>query len=60
MSQPVIHETRDPSVVVLEFTATRGHCGVTRTLLVYAAAALAEIGGCFAVSAWLRLDRSAW
>jgi len=29
-----------------------------RTTLVYAAAALAEIGGCFAFWAWLRLDRS--
>lgn len=26
--------------------------------LIYAAAALAEIGGCFAFWAWLRLDRS--
>jgi small multidrug resistance family-3 protein len=26
---------------------------------IYAAAALAEIAGCFAFSAWLRLDRSA-
>lgn len=30
------------------------------TLLVYAAAALCEIGGCFSVWAWLRLGRSAW
>ena len=31
------------------------------TWLVYAAAALAEIAGCFAFWAWLRLDRSpAW
>jgi len=30
------------------------------TLGVYAAAALAEIGGCFAFWAVLRLDRSAW
>ncbi|MCJ2047308.1 YnfA family protein [Methylobacterium sp. J-078] len=29
------------------------------TLLVYAAAALAEIGGCFAFWAWARLGRSA-
>lgn len=28
--------------------------------LVYLAAALAEIGGCFAFWAWLRLDRSIW
>lgn len=28
------------------------------TVLVYAAAALAEIAGCFAFWAWLRLDRS--
>ena len=33
---------------------------MTRTLLVYAGAAVAEIGGCFTVWAWLRLDRSAW
>ncbi len=26
----------------------------------YAAAALAEIGGCFAFWSWLRLDRSPW
>lgn len=31
-----------------------------RTIFIYAAAALAEIGGCFAVWAWLRLGRSAW
>lgn len=30
-----------------------------RTPLVYALAAFAEIGGCFAFWAWLRLDRSA-
>lgn len=30
-----------------------------RTYLVFAAAALAEIGGCFAFWAWLRLDKSA-
>lgn len=29
-------------------------------LLLYALAALAEIAGCFAFWAWLRLDRSAW
>ncbi len=29
------------------------------TLLIYPAAALAEIAGCFAFWAWLRLDRSA-
>lgn len=31
-----------------------------RTYLAYAAAALAEIAGCFAFWAWLRLDRSPW
>ncbi|HWX48720.1 MAG TPA: YnfA family protein [Roseomonas sp.] len=31
-----------------------------RTALVYLAAALAEIGGCFAFWAWLRLERGAW
>ncbi|MDP4023291.1 YnfA family protein [Methylobacterium sp. NEAU 140] len=30
------------------------------TVLAYAGAALAEIAGCFAFWAWLRLDRSAW
>lgn len=30
------------------------------TAIVYAAAALAEIAGCYAVWAWLRLGRSAW
>lgn len=30
------------------------------TLLIYGAAALAEIAGCFAFWAWLRLDRSVW
>jgi small multidrug resistance family-3 protein len=33
---------------------------MTRALLVYALAALAEIAGCFAFWAWLRLGRSAW
>lgn len=28
--------------------------------VIYAAAALGEIAGCFAFWAWLRLDRSAW
>ncbi len=31
-----------------------------RSYVIYAAAALAEIGGCFAVWAWLKLDRSPW
>lgn len=30
------------------------------TILAYAGAALAEIAGCFAFWAWLRLDRSPW
>jgi small multidrug resistance family-3 protein len=30
------------------------------TFLVYAAAALAEIAGCFSFWAWLRLGKSAW
>jgi small multidrug resistance family-3 protein len=30
------------------------------TILVYLGAALAEIAGCFAFWAWLRLDRSIW
>jgi small multidrug resistance family-3 protein len=31
-----------------------------QTLLAYIGAAIAEIAGCFAFWAWLRLDRSAW
>lgn len=31
-----------------------------QTLAVYAGAALAEIAGCYAFWAWLRLDRSFW
>lgn len=31
---------------------------MTKTLLAYSGAALAEIAGCFAFWAWLRLDRS--
>ena len=31
-----------------------------RTILAYAGAAIAEIAGCFAFWAWLRLDRPAW
>ena len=30
------------------------------TFVIYAAAALTEIAGCFAFWAWLRLDRSPW
>ena len=30
------------------------------TSIIYIAAALAEIGGCFAFWAWLRLDKSTW
>ncbi|BCP53229.1 UPF0060 membrane protein [Kaistia sp. 32K] len=30
------------------------------TILIYVAAGLAEIAGCFAFWAWLRLDRSIW
>jgi small multidrug resistance family-3 protein len=33
---------------------------MTRTALIYAAAALAEIAGCFSFWAWLRGGRSAW
>jgi small multidrug resistance family-3 protein len=33
---------------------------MTRTIVLYALAALAEIGGCFAFWAWLRLGKSAW
>ncbi len=33
---------------------------MTRTLLAFSAAALAEIGGCFAFWAWMRLGRSVW
>lgn len=31
-----------------------------KTVLIYALAALAEIGGCFAFWAWLKLGRSPW
>jgi len=31
-----------------------------RTLAAYTGAALAEIAGCFAFWAWLKLDKSAW
>jgi small multidrug resistance family-3 protein len=31
-----------------------------KTIAVYAAAALAEIAGCFAFWAWLKLEKSAW
>ena len=30
------------------------------SVAIYAAAALAEIAGCFAFRAWLRLGKSAW
>ena len=33
---------------------------MTKTLLAYSGAALAEIAGCFAFWAWLRLGRSVW
>ena len=33
---------------------------MTRTALLYIAAALAEIAGCFSFWAWLRLGRSVW
>ncbi len=33
---------------------------MTATILAYAAAALAEIAGCFAFWAWLRLGKSPW
>lgn len=33
---------------------------MTRTWLVYAAAAVAEIAGCFSFWAWLRMGRPAW
>lgn len=33
---------------------------MTRVALVYVAAALAEIGGCFAFWAWLRMGRTKW
>ena len=33
---------------------------MTRSIAAYAAAALAEIAGCFAFWAWLRLGRSPW
>ena len=39
------------------------HCGnlsAMVTVFAYVGAAIAEIAGCFAFWAWLRLDRSAW
>lgn len=33
---------------------------MTKTLLAFSGAAAAEIAGCFAFWAWLRLERSAW
>jgi small multidrug resistance family-3 protein len=33
---------------------------ILRTGAIYLGAAIAEIGGCFAFWAWLRLDRPAW
>lgn len=33
---------------------------MSRTIVLYALAALAEIGGCFAFWAWLRLGKSLW
>lgn len=33
---------------------------LTSYILIYSLAALAEIAGCFAFWAWLRLDKSAW
>jgi small multidrug resistance family-3 protein len=33
---------------------------MTRTIVLYTLAAFAEIGGCFAFWAWLRLGKSAW
>lgn len=38
----------------------RTETGSMRTPLIYAAAAVAEIGGCYAFWAWLRLGRTAW
>ena len=37
-----------------------GGAPVTRTALLYVAAAIAEIAGCFSFWAWLRSGRSAW
>jgi len=33
---------------------------MTRTIVLYTLAAAAEIGGCFAFWAWVRLDKSPW
>lgn len=35
-------------------------CGAGVSAIVYIAAALAEIAGCFAFWGWLRMDRPAW
>ncbi len=40
--------------------AGAGIGGYAGTALIYVLAAIAEIAGCFAFWAWLRLDRSAW
>ena len=37
-----------------------GHGGIMITIPAYLGAAVAEIAGCFAFWAWLRLDASAW
>ena len=39
------------------FATKEGEC---KTTLAYVGAALAEIAGCFAFWAWLRLDKPAW
>lgn len=45
----------------VEVDRASGHVqAVSMTQLAYLGAAIAEIAGCFAFWAWLRLDKSAW
>jgi small multidrug resistance family-3 protein len=48
-------------LLVSSIAAAQDECNSTgMSALAYIGAALAEIAGCFAFWAWLRLDRSAW
>ncbi len=51
--------TRIPSCSPLPFPIHPRH-GARMTAFAYIAAALAEIAGCFAFWAWLRMDKSVW
>src|SRR3546814_4754665 len=56
--QPVAWSSRISAAVPRPPHAVRGDR--MKTYLVYTAAALAEIAGCFSFWAWLRLDKPAW